>query len=223
MDIHSNRVLRETLVGLLLAGVFVAAARSSRRPIPPLESEPYKRKGAETAPVSLVIFSDFECPYCRLISKSAKNLLAGFPNQIQIVLKHFPLRGHRYAKAAAEASECAADQGKFWEYHDMLFARQREWSTIKPKIPGRYDETIDTFVRYADSLGLDKDAFKVCLDSGRNRAKVEANRSEGRRYLVDATPTCILNKTEIVTTLKEDELRAIVQDKIREVSSGERS
>ena len=83
-------------------------------------------KGPESAPVTIVEFSDFQCPYCAASGPVLTRLFEKYPGKIRLIFRHFPLPGHIQAMPAAEAAECARDQGKFWEMHDLLFQHQEE-------------------------------------------------------------------------------------------------
>ena len=123
--------------------------------------------GDPDAPISIVEFSDFQCPFC---ARAASGTLTDFKDsdyfkdgEVNLVYKHFPLNSiHPFAQKAAEASECANRQGEFWEYHDTLFENQRSLSVADLK-------------GYADDIGLDTDEFDSCLDDDEARAKVAAD------------------------------------------------
>jgi protein-disulfide isomerase len=132
--------------------------------------------GPRDAPVTIVEFSDFQCQFCATAHRVLKQVLAAYPREVRLVYRHFPLGGHPAAKPAAEAAECAGQQGRFWEYHDRLFAQ-----------PAAVDAT--RFRTIADELGLDGRAFASCLDGGSMRSRVSQDVDEGRRAGVTATPT----------------------------------
>lgn len=143
-------------------------------------------KSRDEALVTLVEFSDFECPACGATAPAVKDLLAAYPDQIQLVYRHFPLDGlHKYARLAAYASEAAANQGKFWEMHDVLFEKQAEWSAA--------DDVKATFVGYAQELELDADKFVEDLDSQEIKDKVNKDVTDGNLAKVQATPTFFIN------------------------------
>ena len=139
------------------------------------------RMGPADAPVVIVEFSDFQCPYC----KQAADLLAGvrerYPGQVAVVYRHLPLQGHRYADRAALASECAAEQGAFEAYHDALFAR-----TDSIGVTG--------WDRYAERAAVrDTARFRECVDSQRLFPRVEADLRVARRLGFNGTPAFIVN------------------------------
>ena len=141
-------------------------------------------KGPSDARVTIIEFSDFECSYCaRFYNDAYKQILAAYPNDVKIIFKDFPLSFHQQATPAAEAAECAGAQGKYWEYHDMLFEKQQEWSAA-----GR-----TSYLAYAGDLGLDVDAFTTCIDAREFKANVEADFREGRVKGVSGTPAFFVN------------------------------
>ena len=137
-------------------------------------------RGPAGAPVELIEFSDFDCPYCRRATDTVARLMEQFEGQIRFVYKDYPLPSHPNAFKAAEAGNCAHEQGLFWELHDTMFASQ-----------GSLD--VDALKGYAGDLGLDPDTFNECLDSGRHAATVDRDMRIGMSYGVSSTPTLFLN------------------------------
>jgi protein-disulfide isomerase len=152
----------------------------SSGPAQQIDLEHAPAKGPATAPVSLVEFSDFECPFCALAAPIVQQLVAAYPAKIRFVFKHYPLPMHKESPLAHEASLAAGAQGKFWEMHDSLFASQDKLS---------YDDLIAK----AMQLGMDVARFTKDLDSHRFRSRVEADRQEGNRLGVDGTPFFFIN------------------------------
>jgi protein-disulfide isomerase len=163
--------------------------------------------GPEDAPVTVIEFSDFQCPYCsgvagyndeviaRMISKDP-SWVAPVPKlrelakqgKIRFVYRDFPLSFHQFAQKAAEASECAHEQGKYWEMHDKIFQGQGEWSR---------GNATDIFKRYASEVGLDKDEFDACLDSGKYASEVQKDLQDGTAAGVTGTPAFFINGISI--------------------------
>jgi protein-disulfide isomerase/uncharacterized membrane protein len=147
------------------------------------------RKGSPAAPITIVEFSDFQCPFCGKAAKDLRELVRRNP-QVSLVFRHFPLDTscngnvtramHDNACLAAYASECAARQGRFWEYHDLLFENGERL--------GR-----DALVTYAQRIGLDARAFEQCLDDPATRARVTADIEAASRAGVSSTPTLFIN------------------------------
>jgi protein-disulfide isomerase len=136
-------------------------------------------KGPEKAKVTIVEFSDFQCPYCIKAEDTVKQVLATYGDKVRFVYRDYPLPGHPLAPKAAEAAHCAADQNKYWEMHEKLFAsRELEVPQLK---------------KHAKELGLDAAKFDQCLDSGSKAAVVEANREAGNKAGVSGTPAFFIN------------------------------
>ncbi len=139
-------------------------------------------RGDFNAPVTLVEFSDFECPYCARHYPTLEKILNDYPDKVRLVYKHFPLPFHANSQKAAESSECADEQGKFWEYHDKLFEN----------LAGN-GYSLSNFKQWAKDLGLDSGKFNACLDSGKYAQKVKADLSEGQQKGVQGTPATFVN------------------------------
>lgn len=139
----------------------------------PIEGRPVY--GNEKAPVTVVVFADFECPHCRAEAPMLRKAVDQFRGRAKLVYKHFPLGGHKRAKVAAIASEAAHAQGKFWEMHDRIFANQTRLS----------DEDL---YEYAEKSGLDMDAFKAHFEAEKGKAVVESDRAHGEALEIAGTP-----------------------------------
>jgi protein-disulfide isomerase len=152
--------------------------------------------GSENAKITVVIFSDFECQFCGEFARDqyptirARYIDTG---KAKIVFKHFPLsQVHKQAEAAAEAAACAADQNRFWEYHDALFADQEHLDSL----------SLRTYAKYA---GLDMVLFESCLTSGKGKVQVEADKIIGGRVGVAGTPTFFFNGRKASGALTAEE------------------
>ena len=137
-------------------------------------------RGPGSAPVVIVEFSDFQCPFCQRATDTLTELFERYDGQLRLVYKDFPLPRHPFAFKAAEAGNCAHEQGKFWEFHDRLFASQDALDVASLKT-------------YASELGLNPDAFGTCLDEGRQANSVDRDLSIGRSYGASSTPTLFIN------------------------------
>ena len=155
--------------------------------------------GPEDAPVTIVEFTDYQCPYCGLHSRdNLSKLLELYPDQIRYAVLNFPITSiHPGADQAAQAAECAASLGEFWEYHDMLFQNQ-----------GSQDN--EGLKEMARQVGLDGDSFDLCLDSGAQSQRVLQDFQEGRNYGVRATPTFFINGQMLVGYLPFTDFKSIV-------------
>jgi protein-disulfide isomerase len=137
--------------------------------------------GSASAPVTLVEFSDFQCPFCQRVAPTLKQVKDKYGDKVRVVWKDFPLTQiHPQAFKAGEAAHCAADQGKFWEYHDRLFANQQ---ALQP----------NDLKKHAADLGLDATAFASCLDTSKYGERVRDGVAEGSRLGVNSTPTIYIN------------------------------
>ncbi len=145
--------------------------------------------GDPNAPVVIVEYTDFQCPFCsRHFQQTLPQIISEYveTGQVLYVFKDFPLTSiHPQAPAAAEAARCAADQGEYLAMHDMLFARQADWSG--------QENTTEIFTNYADEIGLDTEAFTSCMESHRFQDAVMADLEEGSRFGVRGTPAFFLN------------------------------
>ena len=137
-------------------------------------------RGPATAPISLVEFSDFECPFCAETAPVVRQLLLAYPTQVRFAFKHYPLPMHKESPLAHEAALAAGDQGKFWEMHDLLFQTQSKL-------------TRDDLIAKATQLNLDVPRFTKDLDTHRFKPQVESDRQEGNRLGVDGTPFFFIN------------------------------
>jgi len=145
--------------------------------------------GPSDAPITIVEFSDFQCPACRATESLIKDVADQYPEDVRVIYRHFPLSSiHPYAQLAAEASEVAATQGLFWEYHDILFDSFDEWTKLKSA-----DEVQTAFVGYAGELGIDTAQFQEKILSREQRDAVLSDVAAGNSFNVNATPTLFVN------------------------------
>lgn len=141
-------------------------------------------RGEKNAPVTIIEYSDYQCPYCSRFHDTMKQVMQAYPKQVRWIFRHFPLSFHPFAKKAAMAAECANDQNKFWEYTDAIYANQNNLS----------DAMIS---QTATDLGLNADKFESCLSSNKYAAKVDADLAQGQKYGVQGTPGGFINGTTI--------------------------
>lgn len=138
------------------------------------------RKGPPGAPITIVEFSDYQCPNCKRVQGTLQQVSAKYKDQVSFVFKDFPLNSiHPQAQSAAEAAHCAGEQGKYWEYHDALFAA--------PTM------TADTMLEAAKTVKLNLEAFKACTSAGKYKSVVDNNFAEGQRFGVSGTPAFFIN------------------------------
>ncbi|MBX6365583.1 MAG: DsbA family protein [Gemmatimonadetes bacterium] len=168
------------------------------------------KAGPDSARVRIVVFSDFTCPYCgRFATEVQPLLMRDFvePGKVQFIHYDFPLGGegeHRHSFLAARAGRCAAEQGKFWPFHDRIFGDQAEWA-FQPGLP------LEHFERDAARVGLDGGRFAECLESDRYVDVVAANRLLGKRLGVRGTPTVIMDQQIIDNPLDYDAFKRRIE------------
>lgn len=139
--------------------------------------------GESDAPITLIEFTDYQCPFCgRHFEQTYGQIKSEYidTGKVKLVLRDFPLSFHPHAQKSAEATECAEDQGKFWEMHDKLFQTQAAWSNLSDAIP--------TFKQYAADLGLNAGEFDSCLDGGTHAQEVKDDMAAGSAAGISGTP-----------------------------------
>ncbi|MBI3317512.1 MAG: DsbA family protein [Candidatus Omnitrophica bacterium] len=192
------------LVVVLAGGIY--ALRKNQAPLSagPRENSSAHSKGPKTAPVTIEEFSDFQCPACQKAEPTLKKIMADYPDGIYFTFRHFPLAGHQWSGIAHQAAECAAGQGKFWEFHDKLYDEQPLWSgSANP---------VEFFLRYGRDLGLDLDPFAACLNDQKIKRRVLLDKTEGEAMKVQSTPTFFINGERVVGPVElENKGRAKVE------------
>lgn len=172
---------------------------------PDTDDDPYI--GNPDAPVVIIGFEDFQCPYCREEYPVLKNVLTQYPDQVLYVYRDFPLQTiHPQAVAAAQAAECADEQGKFWEYHDSLFANQSLLATA-----GIYSQI-------AQNVGLDITTFDSCIAAQKYASEVQNDFDEGLLTGVDSTPTFVVNGQVYRGALNETQWSTIIDAELAKVN-----
>ena len=159
-------------------------------------------KGAEKAAVTIVKFEDFQCPYCKTVQGTFPELLKRYDGKIRLVHKDLPLDAiHPQARQAAEAARCAGEQGKFWEYHDKLYANS-------PKAG------VEELKSYAKEVGLNAVSFDQCYGSGKFRAAVQKDLNDGAQLGLTGTPTFFINGREISGAQPVEAFAAIIDEEL---------
>ncbi len=174
--------------------------------LPPLrsrvETDGSPFKGPKEAPVTLVEFSDFQCPFCMRLTKTLRDVAAKYGDKVRLVYRQFPLSQiHPFAEKAAEASLCAADQNQFWEMHDLIFETQ---SQLK----------VEDLKAKAAKLKLDSGVFDDCLDSGKYSDRVRQDQREGFTLGVASTPALFINGRFISGALPLSDISRIIDEEI---------
>ena len=181
------------------AGDVMVMLEPPRQMVETLAEDP--ARGPADAPVEIVEFSDFDCPFCQRATETVDRLLEEFTGQIRFIYKDFPLPSHPNAFKAAEAGNCAHEQDRFWELHDTMFANQGALS-------------VDELHAYAENLELDTEAFAACLDSGRHTATVERDMEIGNDYGVSSTPTLFLNGRAVLGAAPYETFEQIIREEL---------
>ena len=157
-------------------------------------------RGPQDAKVTLVEYADFECPYCQQIQPTLEKLETEYKGRLAFVYKDVPLPMHSHAQKAAEASHCAGEQGKYWEYHDRLYLTRRlEIADLK---------------EHARTLKLDGEAFDKCLDTGKYFDQVRNSLNEGQRLGIEGTPSFFMNGAFFSGGLAYDQLKSMVDQEL---------
>jgi len=183
-------------------GTLGATQKPARASTVRVSFDPARLRGRADAPVMIVEFSDFQCPFCRKIQPTLKNLLAKYEGKIGLAYRDFPLRGmHGQAELGAESSRCASEQGKFWEYHDLLFANPDKLNRVG-------------LLELAHSAKLDEGQFASCLSSGKHRAEVEKDLQDGIRAGVMGTPGIFINGTPLSGALSESAFERVIESEL---------
>ncbi len=159
--------------------------------------------GPESAPVTLVEFSDFQCPYCSTMAANLHKIIEKYGKQVRLVFRNFPLTQiHANAQRAAEAGYCAAENGRFWEMHDLMFKSQDKLSEADLKAK-------------ASSLTLDEKTFSDCLTSGRHAAKVKEDLTEGLRLGVSGTPALFINGRPMPGSQSIEDISKMIDEELK--------
>jgi protein-disulfide isomerase len=158
--------------------------------------------GPANAPITVVEFSDYECPFCKRIEPTVQQLMQRYPTQVRLVYRDFPLENvHQKARGAAEAARCAGEQGKYWEMHNLLFEKS-------PAL------TPEDLKGYAKQLGLDEAKYDECVAQRRSQAAVEADLKAGQGAGVSGTPAFFIDGLPITNVRSLDELAKIIDDEL---------
>ena len=165
--------------------------------VPVQANDPHK--GAAAPLVTIVEFSDFQCPFCGRLAEALDEVVAAYPEDVRLVFKHFPLPMHADAEPGARATLAAHEQGKFWEMHDLLFANARAMS--------RAD-----LLAHARTLGLDMTRFEADLDSDALKRRVADDTSLGKTLEVSSTPTFFVNGREFKGAMAAEQIKRIVEE-----------
>jgi protein-disulfide isomerase len=156
-------------------------------------------RGNKNAKITIVEYSDIQCPFCSRFHETMLQVMKNYPDKVRWVFRHFPLESiHPYARKAAEAAECAGEQGKFWEYTDKLYANQSSLST----------EYLSTA---AQEVGLNTGKFDSCLSSGKMAARVSSDLQQGQNLGVKGTPGSFINGKSVPGAVPYSTLEGMIK------------
>jgi len=182
---NDNKVVTDVKAGTADNGVAAAEIiedQPTANPVRPISDDDHFT-GDANAPVQLIVYDDFECPFCLRHEDTIKQIRSTYgEDEVAIAYRHFPLSFHESAQKAAEASECAGEQGKFFDMADELFALQESGSM-----------SVANFKAAAKTLGLNTSKFDKCLDSNQYAQQIGAQQAEGASFGVEGTPGNFLN------------------------------
>lgn len=202
--------------GSAFVGFLGGALLSKADNVPPAQVQPQTQKrydipvdgfpslGPEDAPIVIVEFSDFQCPYCaRFHDQTLQPLLDAYPGKIRFVYRHFPLSTiHSSAFQAAEASMCAYEQGAFWPYHDGIYENQAKLDT-------------ELYIQLATDLGLDVESFRTCLENEEYQGLVQSDMDFAVSLGVRSTPTFFINGVPFIGAQPLDAFKQVIDSELK--------
>jgi len=166
-------------------------------------------RGPETAPITLIEYSDFQCPACAAYFPIIQKLKEDLGEDLRFVYRHYPLRQiHPNAQGSAQAAEAAGKQGQFWEMHDLIFKNQTRWSSLSAR------DALKTFTGYAKDLGLDENKFTDDFNSDAVNAKIKADEKGGTSLGIPGTPTFFLNGQPLASPQSYENFLQTLQEEI---------
>jgi protein-disulfide isomerase len=197
----------------IMACAHTAPVKEETRIAIPISQSPLK--GQKNALVTIVEFSEFQCPYCMKGSETLKMIEQIYQGRVNIVFKHFPLDFHQQARPAAFAAIAAQRQGKFWEYHDMLWRNREEWVN---------QGSDDLFIGYANQLGLDPKKFEADMKDPVTATEVDTDIQLGLKLGVQGVPCFFINGVSLVGAQPVENFREIIDQELmkaqKEIDNG---
>lgn len=170
--------------------------------------------GRTDAPLTIIEFTDYQCPFCK---KYFDNVFSKIKSEyintgkIRYVIRDFPLDEHPQALLAANAAQCAGEQGKYFEMHDQLFTEQNKWSY--------QSNALSTFKTYGTKLGLEANKFNACLDSGKYESEIAKDIADAEKYTVLSTPTIFINNSKIVGAQSYDLFKTTIDSELAKAAA----
>lgn len=165
------------------------------------------RKGKDGAPIIIVEFTDFQCPFCSRAQATLDKIFTDYPDKVQLIFKDLPLDFHKQAKDAHLAAQCANEQGKFWEYHDILFKNQNQLFPDKLK-------------EYATQLNLDMDKFNKCFEERKYEKYIDDNLTQAQNLGITGTPTFFVNGRIIKGAQPYENFKQIIDEELQFATQG---
>jgi len=196
---HDDRERRDALIAKLRTDEHVKVALLEPRVSVASAGHPWT--GGKDAPVTIVEFSDFQCPYCRSAEPVLKQVRAKYGDKVKLIYMDFPLGMHVHAMDAAVAGRCAAEQNKFWEFHDAMFSDQTKLDAAGLKAS-------------AAKVGMDPAKFNACLDAKSGINGIKSDQAQGERLGVSGTPTFFVNGRELVGAESEKGFSDVIDDEL---------
>ncbi|WP_224362202.1 DsbA family protein [Hyalangium versicolor] len=182
-------------------------AAPAEPPVQKIEIGKAPVKGPDNAPVTIVAWSDFECPFCGRVIPTVQQVEQEYKGKVRIAFKHQPLPFHANARLAATAAMAAQEQGKFWEMHDKLFSNQRALDRA-------------SLEKYAQEIGLDVGKFKQALDTDKFKAQIDADSAEGMRVGANGTPTFFINGRTFVGAQPFENFKKVIDEELKKAQGG---
>lgn len=172
--------------------------------IVPPDDDPFL--GPKDAKLTITEFSDFSCPACQSAASNIRQAVNAYPDKVKLVYNSFNL-GHKWSEKSAQAGECAYSQGKFWEFHDLIFEKQNDW----------VDDAgaIDKFKSYAKEVGLEENRFNQCLDLGQTKDKVDYDMKEAIAKKVVSTPTFFIGEQTVLGAKSVEEFKTLIDEELK--------
>lgn len=202
----SQQKARAYVTGLQQEGKYEPLLSEPRAPSVTFDFAGAPSKGGDAAPVTIVEFADYQCPHCKEASSVLSKIVDRYDGQVRLVYKDFPISPEGVSRRVAEGAVCAHEQGRFWEYHDLAFAKQKAL-------------TSDSAVELAGELSLDADVFAECMSSGRAQQRVSRSRTEANSLGVTSTPTIFVNGRRVVIEDFERDISLAVEKALGKATS----
>ncbi|MBX7099461.1 MAG: thioredoxin domain-containing protein [Myxococcaceae bacterium] len=197
---QQRKIASEIVDGLKAAANVKITFKEPPKPRKTVEAKGPSR-GPADAKVTIVEFSDFQCPFCSRVHDTVEKVMETYPGKVKLVFRQFPLSFHDKAPKAAEAALCAHEQGQFWKYHDVLFKNQ---SKLAP----------DDLKAHAKELGLDEAKFASCLESGKSKSVIDEDMAAGSKVGVTGTPAFFINGIMLSGAQPFEQFKEVIDDEL---------